>query len=164
MKLKIELSRITEKGLQIDENVNLDKTFYKNTDVTDIKKLHVFGVIKYDYEGNLQFDIEASGIFVILDSITLDPIDYEFSCPIDTKIENIEEECQNFYEKSKNILDISEILWENIVLEIPISLTKTSSENLSLKGNGWELVNEKEEKIDPRLAKLTELLDKERDE
>ena len=67
--------------------------------------------------------------------------------------------CGNFYEKSKNSLDISEILWENIVLEIPISITNHKSEDLLLKGNGWELVNENKEEIDPRLAKLKELLD-----
>ena len=69
---------------------------------------------------------------------------------------NSEENSNEFYEKNKNILDINEFLWENIVLEVPISLTKKSGTNI--KGNGWEL-NKKsnEEEIDPRLAKLNEI-------
>ena len=55
------------------------------------------------------------------------------------------------------ILDISEILWENIVLEIPISITNVDSKNLRMQGEGWELKNNKSNEIDPRLAKLTEL-------
>ena len=39
----------------------------------------------------------------------------------------------------QNMLDIIELLWENIILEVPISLTK--SPNLELKGDGWVLKN-----------------------
>ena len=51
------------------------------------------------------------------------------------------------------------ILWENIVLEVPISLTKTHDANLS--GEGWQLGENKnnEDNIDPRLAKLAQILD-----
>ena len=94
------------------------------------------------------------------DSITLDPIEYPFTCNIEEEIENIENFFGNFYEKSKNILDISEFLWENIVLEVPISATHSDSSKLSLSGEGWEFKNENVKKIDPRLAKLTELLEK----
>ena len=94
---------------------------------------------------------------VLNDAITLEPIDYSFTCDIDEKIMDIVNYCGEFYEKSKNILDISEILWENIVLEIPISITNVDSKNLRMQGEGWELKNNKSNEIDPRLAKLTEL-------
>ena len=53
------------------------------------------------------------------------------------------------------------ILWENIVLEVPISISM--SENTTMEGNGWELVEEKKESIDPRLAPLRKLLDSEKE-
>ena len=55
------------------------------------------------------------------------------------------------------------ILWENIVLEIPISYTV--SDSLETKENdGWALVGENSEKeMDPRLAPLRELLDREKE-
>ena len=159
----IELNKIPTTGLEIDEDIVLDKELYKNANIIDLKDMHIQGNINYDYENNLIIDLETKGTFLLQDSITLDPIEYPFSCLIEEKVENIEEYCGIFYEKSKNTLDISEILWENIVLEIPISATKANSEELCLQGSGWELAHENEDKIDPRFAKLQELLDEERE-
>ncbi len=157
--MNINLSKIPETGLIVDEKIELNKDLYEKTEIEEIKNLSIKGSVRYDYEGILNLNLEAQGIFILPDALTLEPIDYPFTSQIDEKIENIEEYCGSFYEKSKNSLDISEILWENIVLEIPISVTNHKSEDLLLKGNGWELVNENKEEIDPRLAKLKELLD-----
>ena len=157
--MKIELSKIPTNGLLIDQDITLDKTLYENAEILDIKDIHINGNINYDYENNLAINLDVTGIFLLEDAITLDSIDYPFSCIIEEKIEYVEDYCGDFFEKSKNTLDISEILWENIVLEIPISATQANSEELSLKGEGWELKNESVKKIDPRLAKLTELFE-----
>ena len=44
----------------------------------------------------------------------------------------------------KNKLDITEFLWQNILVEIPLKIKNEKNENLSLKGNGWRLVTEEE--------------------
>lgn len=157
--MKIELSKIPLSGVNVDTTVALNQELYKDSEILSMKEIHLTGNINYDYENNLVINLEATGTFVLEDAITLEPIDYPFTCTIEENIANIAEVCGDFYEKSKNTLDISEILWENIVLEIPIRATNSSSDDLSLKGEGWELVNETKEKIDPRLAKLTELLE-----
>ncbi len=155
----INLNKIPTSGLEIHEKVVLNKDLYENANVLEIKNLHIQGKINYDYENNLVLTLDAEGSFLLEDAITLEAIDYPFSCEIEEKIENIEETCGNFYEKSKNTLDISEILWENIVLEIPISATTANVEDLELRGSGWELAKNEEDKMDPRLEKLRELLD-----
>lgn len=155
----INLSKIPSSGLEIDEVVVLPKELYENANILEIKDLHIKGKMNYDYENNLVLALDAKGTFLLEDAITLEAIDYPFSCEIEEKIENIEETCGSFYEKSKNTLDISEILWENIVLEIPISVTIAKVEDLNLQGSGWELAKNDKDKIDPRLEKLTELLD-----
>lgn len=159
----IELNKIPNTGLEINEDIVLPKNYYEHADILEIKNLHINGNISYDYENNLCFDLVAEGKFLLKDSITLEPIDYPFSCQIEEKIEDIEASCGNFYEKSKNALDINEILWENIVLEIPIRATNANSEDLDLKGSGWELAKNEDEKIDARLAKLAELLEEGRE-
>lgn len=144
--MNINLSKITNNGLSINEFIVLNKEFYQNTEIIEIKDLHIEGLIKYDYENNLDLDLMCKGVFLLSDALTLEPINYPFTLKIEEKIEDIEEEYGNFYEKSKNSLDISEILWENIVLEVPISITNHKSEDLHLKGEGWELVSEKKRK------------------
>ncbi len=155
----IDLNKIKDTALEVDKSIELSEELYKNANVLSIKNVHIKGLVHYDYENNLTFNLEANGVFLLEDAITLEPIEYLFSCPIEEKIENIEETCGNFYEKSKNTLDISEILWENIVLEIPIRATNANLSNLNLQGSGWEMAQSEIEKIDPRLEKLTELLD-----
>jgi uncharacterized metal-binding protein YceD (DUF177 family) len=157
--MKINLSKIPATGLIINEDLELDKSLYENSSLLGIKWLHVEGIVNYDYENNLCLNLNVDGVFILSDAITLDPIDYKFSCSIDEIINDIATTCGQFYEKSKNTLDISEILWENIVLEIPIRAANSSSDEITISGNGWELVNENVKKIDPRLAKLTELLE-----
>ena len=157
--MEINLSTIPEEGLEIDSNVVLSPDFYKDASIHSIEDCHVEGLIKYDYENNLVLALTVKGTFLLDDAITLEEIKYPFTCEIDEKIENLSEFCGEFYEKSKNTLDIREILWENIVLEIPISATIAKESDLSLKGDGWRLTNGKEQEIDPRFAKLQELLD-----
>jgi uncharacterized metal-binding protein YceD (DUF177 family) len=88
----------------------------------------------------------------------LEPIDYPFSFEISEILsENDDEKDQ----KELKTLDIMDILWQNIVLEVPISVRKNPVKQYSLEGEGWELVNEERPKLDPRLAPLLELLEKE---
>ena len=54
-----------------------------------------------------------------------------------------------------------DVLWQNIVLEVPISIKKDPDKKYDLHGDGWELVDEESKKVDPRLAPLLELLEKE---
>ena len=95
---------------------------------------------------------------LIEDSISLELVPYEFNIDIEENLETIEENYEECYEKGKNTLDLKKILWQNIVLEVPISYSMVS--DAELKGNGWELINEdrKVEEIDPRLKKLEDLL------
>ena len=46
-------------------------------------------------------------------------------------------------EKSKNILDITDILWQNILVEIP-SKVRSTDEAINLEGNGWRVISEEQ--------------------
>ena len=94
----------------------------------------------------------------LLDSMDLEEIDYPFNFEISEVLS------ENDDEKDKNelkTLDIMDILWQNIVLEVPISVRKNPDKKYNLEGEGWELVDEESKKLDPRLAPLLELLEKE---
>ena len=111
--MKINLGKIPENGLLIHEKVVLDKELYQNSSLLDLKEVEVDGTAFYDYDNHFVLNLKVNGSFLLEDAYTLDPVWYPFSCEIDEKIENLAETCKKFYEKSKNILDISEILIEN---------------------------------------------------
>lgn len=146
--MKVNLNLLPWK---INDFVEIPSWYYKNTDIIKLEMVHVLGKIDYNLSDEISIDFAINGKMILNDAITNEEIEYPFSI----KIEEILEENAKYLEKSKNMLDIIELLWENIVLEVPISYTKASG--AKLKGEGWELNNEAiEEKIDPRMEKLIE--------
>lgn len=139
-----------------DEDVEIPNSFYENTDIKKIDKVHIKGDIKYNLSDEVEISLNVLTNITLQDSITLENILYPISIDIQENLEEIEAESTNFYEKDKNILDIIEFLWENIVLEVPISLTSVSGTNL--KGDGWELNKlEEDEEIDNQFLKLNDV-------
>ena len=132
----IDISLMLDKDIsriELNEEVNIPKELYENSEILDLKDLKFNGYIeKIDSEisvvGNL------TGIMVLADSISLEEINHEFSAEIDEKIED-------FLENSLNILDITDVLWQNIVLEVPLKLTNVDNFD-EYHGDGWKLVSE----------------------
>lgn len=155
------LNKIPINGLKIDETVDFDESYYKNTDIIELKNVKVTGFIKRNIEQDFLLSLKVNGSMKIPDARTLQVIDYPFTLEMEEKIDETNDEIQEYLEKKQNILDIMGILWENIVLEVPIS--KTTGNLEELKGDGWELVSEKIKTVDPRLSKLEKLFDSEKE-
>ena len=92
-----------------------------------------------------------SGTMMLEDALTLELLPYKF---------NIEDE--NDYEVgsylkiNENLLDIYAVLWENVVLEVPLRIVK-EEKDVTMEGNGWSL-NKKSDN-NSGLSELSKLLD-----
>lgn len=119
----------------LNEDIVIPNTYYINSDVRAIDNLHVEGKLYY-LEDELfgKFNIKCK--LILEDSISLEEVEYPISINYDDKIdENLK--------KDENTLDLFELLWENIVLEVPLKFTKV--EDLSeFHGNGWKLISEED--------------------
>ncbi len=123
----------TEK-IAIDEDIIFDNDQYTNNEIRELKKVHFQGEVHYNNDESIGLEGLLTGTMVLTDAISLDDVNYDFSCEID---ENIED----FIEKEQNTIDILQILWQNIVLEIPIKYTLV--EDLSKYcGDGWKVISE----------------------
>ena len=150
--LKINLNLLP---IKLDNDVVIPENYYENTDIKRLDDIHVKGLIDYDLSENVRIQLQITGKMILNDSITLDNIEEDINIDIDETLDEIASESTYFYEKDKNILDIIEFLWENIVLEVPISRTLVSGTNLD--GKGWSLNKvDGEEKIDERFLKLND--------
>lgn len=153
----IDLAKVDEKGIIIDDVVSFNDDYIKHTSIQKLDNVKVKGRVYYSVAKEVILDCHVNGSMVLLDAISLEPIDYPFDLEISEVLsENSDENTQNELKK----LDIMDILWQNIVLEVPISVRKDPDKKYDLSGDGWELVDEEKEKVDPRLAPLLELLDK----
>ncbi|MBR6949099.1 MAG: hypothetical protein IKH54_02830 [Bacilli bacterium] len=143
--MNIDLSLLHTHNIEeidISNTYDIPKEYYANSDVLELKNIKVSGKISlasseedYDYEKDYA-KCNISGKIVLEDSISLEPIDYDFQIEYD---DFIEENCK----KNENTLDIFMFLWENIVLEVPLQYTKVRDLN-EYQGDGWRLVSEDE--------------------
>ena len=158
--MELNLASLSNEVVNYDEDFHIAPSLYSSVGILDLKNLHVSGTVHLNSLSMLVVNLTVTGAMILPDSVTNEPIDYPFTCKIDEEFDINDENFLEYYQKSQNILDIMKILWENIVLEVPMRFTKTEDAHLS--GDGWSLGEDKnkEDNIDPRLAKLSELLDR----
>ena len=137
--MKIDLNYLNRFGkIEVDSDFNIDESYYKNTDIRKLENLHVSGLINVDYEDNINFELKITGRMILPCAVSLVDVPYDFDTSIEENIGKFEE----IYKNNKNTLEISPVLWENIVLEIPIRVVSKDIEPSNTSGDGWELISE----------------------
>lgn len=121
-------------SMDIHENIEIPKDLYQSSSIIELKNIKLDGRVYKNSAEIIILQATISGVMILEDSISLESIDYPFSC-------EIEEELQEFGEKIENILDITEILWQNIMLEVPLKISHVEDFN-EYQGDGWKLVSE----------------------
>lgn len=120
--------------INVDDDVVLEGEQFKDSDIIGLKDLHVAGNIKLNQEREAELDLKLTGIMIIEDSISLEELEHQISIDI-----------QEVFEKNDtnltNTIDISDILWQNIVLEVPLRFTNVRDYS-KFKGEGWKLLSE----------------------
>ena len=131
--------------LNIDINVSYSEEQLEKVNIRKLKNTNFNGKIRKLYDDEYELEGILSGVMVLADDITLEDVDYEFNVSIlDNFSEKLDSESDNNLQIINNTLDISEFLWQNIVLEIPSKIVKEKNRDISLKGNGWRFITEEE--------------------
>lgn len=132
--MKIDLRKLYALNkLSIDEEVVIPEEYYKNAGVRSLSKVKVNGDVTVNYEENIELHLNVSGEFIIPCAITLDGVIVPFNTLIEEEIDQNKLNDEFF-------LDLLDVLWENIVLEIPVRVVKEGVKSEDLHGEGWELV------------------------
>ena len=163
MIMEIDLTKVPIRTFNYEGPITIPSEWYKNMAIEDIKDVTATIKIYRNLDQDDILAIDCHGKFVLQDARDLHAVLYPFNFSFVEKIALDSDICGRFLENSQNTLDIMAILWENIVLENPISYTE--SEPLkNEEQTGWEIVGEdKEQKVDPRLAPLMELFNKKKE-
>ena len=139
---------ITDLKLQRVEYIDVNEVFTASEEdlakagIIELKDVKVKGTI-YSYDNSdYELNMTIEGIMVLPCSMTLKPVDYKFSTEFDGIYSEMMEEIENFSKKVENSLDIFPIIWENILMEIPIKVSCPDATDLKLSGDGWKLVTE----------------------
>ncbi len=163
-----ELLRLGNEKLLINEEVNVDSVKQRDEQIRHISPVQVQGEA-YLNHSVISFHLHLTGEMVLPCSLTLEDVDYPFS--IDTietfpleqvSIELEEEENEVIHEFEGQTIDLMPIIEENLLLSIPMKIVHPHA-NMISSGEGWDIVTgeEKDAKIDPRMAKLANFFKKE---
>ena len=157
--MKIDITKLLNgyiDVIEINQDVLIPNDLTSNSLITELKNIILSADITIDDENNINLTGVLSGVMILKDDITLEPVEYKFN----TNLEEI-------LEKNKNILDITDILWQNILVEIP-SKVRSTDEDINLEGNGWRMISEEQfqkerNKFNNPFANLDELLNTKED-
>jgi uncharacterized protein len=160
--MNIDLTRLNN---NIDDKVIINQSFevpqeyFENTDLIGLENVKTKGIILKD-EVDYELNIDVEGMMILKCSITLEPVHYPFNIKISGKLEEIIEETSGNIKKNENTIDIFPIIWENILVEIPMKVVSENAKNFQAEGEGWKLITENEpiKENNPELEKLKKLL------
>lgn len=134
--MKIDLRKLYAfKKQDVDQELDFSNIDYQKLNIRKINNMHVVGQIRVNYEDNIELDLEVNGEIVMPCAISLEDV----LVPISV---HIEDEILENTLKDEFYLDLLDNLWENIILEVPIRVTKEGIKLESQKGNGWEIISE----------------------
>ena len=141
---------------EVNGLIEIPQDLISSSLITELKNIQIDGELFLDEDDNLNLTGKLTGTMILRDDITLEPVEYNF----DTNLEEI-------LEKKQNIHDITDILWQNILVEIP-SKVRSTDEDINLEGDGWRVISEEQfnkerNKSNNPFANLDELLNTKED-
>lgn len=152
--MNIDLLRLRnglEDEVWIDENIIFDEEKIKSVGLLDLKDVYVKGSIVRNDE-LYTLNLFVSGVMVVPCSLTLLPTDYNFSFTISDDLLNLLSEIDENVKKIENTIDIFPIIWENILMEIPMHVVSEKAQFMKKEGDGWKFITEDEDGDNSHLA------------
>ena len=135
----IELIELVTKGkkINIDSDINIPLELIDSSDIRRLSNVHFTGSLSKLIDDTYELSGTIKGRMIIPDNITLEDYTYDFTSEIEEKID---ETRVNF----QKTLDITEDLWQNILVEVPLYAVNDKNKNIKLEGDGWRLISEDE--------------------
>ena len=153
----IELFNLINKDkIKIDGNVIIPEELLSSSSIRRLDNIRFLGSLNKLVDDTYELSGTISGTMIVPDDITLEDYEYNFTSEIEEKIEETRVNLQK-------TLDITEDLWQNILVEIPLKAVNEKNKDLTLEGDGWRLIREEDisESTNTPLSGLTDLLRKE---
>ena len=158
----IELDRLDSPHIHVDEPFNSDpKQVSDHPRLNDLRDIFVVGNIYYDrHSSKFICDLEIDGVMEVPCAITLRPVELDFNIQLEDMFSFDELEAGDEGIKvDGDTLDLSPYIMGSILSEVPLSITDPDIDEYP-HGEGWQVmteedyIKEKNQEIDPRLAKL----------
>ena len=128
--------------IKYTDSIKLDESIYKDTDIKRLSDIDVDASIKRVTDSSYKMNLEIKGVMVLPCSVTLKDVDYPFDIKTEVKLSNDDELDEDYVKINQNTIDILSIIWQNIVLEIPLKVVSEDVSDTPTSGDGWKLIRE----------------------
>ncbi len=159
--MDIDITRLRSgivSNIDIDETYKFNEEELKTLEISSLDDLKIEGSISLDALKDVYLDLTITGTMVIPCAVTLKPVNYPFNINIEGTIEEIDGNLEKKCQKSQNILDIFPIIWENVLMEVPMRVLSEDAYNYKIAGDGWSFNNDDQTEGNSELSKLKDLL------
>ena len=155
----IRLNNNIDKFIEVNETYSFNEEQLSGTDLLKLDDVKIEGEIFKNSLGNIELNLNVEGEMVLPCAITLKPVKYPFNIEISGEIEELMENFEENERNFQNSIDILPIIWENILMEIPMRVVseEAKDKDMNMSGDGWKFVTDEEEKSSP-LSGLMDLL------
>jgi len=171
-----QLQKYRQGAMPLDEAVNLDSVKKRNPEIRDIKPVHVTGRCVIGSK-KLTCHFRLDGVMTLPCSRTWEDVEYPFTVESDEQFswdEAILATDDTIHSVVGDVVDPTPVLEELVLLEVPLQVYSNKAEQMrSAEGKGWSyttddeyearLNEEKEKKVDPRLAGLAEFFNSDKE-
>ena len=135
--MNISIIPLNTKG-RVDFDFTTDLSEYKNEEIISCENINVVGYILDNGTDDYEVNMHITGIVNVKSAVNLSLVPLKIDIDYNDFVNNLVEK----YKNSANTLDILPIVWENILLEIPIRAENAQDELELTGGNGWEVISE----------------------
>lgn len=134
--MNLNLITLNTQG-KLEFDINPDMSAYKDDRIISLDRIHVSGVIIDNGTEEYEVKFKIDGSITLKSSINNSPVPFNLDINYDDFITNLVEN----YKNGSNSLDILPIIWENILLEIPIRAVNEDDKYEKSAGEGWEILD-----------------------
>lgn len=133
--MNLNLIMLNTKGrVDFDEDISLDG--YEHEEIKRFENIHVKGTVLDNGTEDYEVKFHLTGTMILKSAVNGSDVFFDLDINYDDFVTNLVEN----YKNSANSLDILPILWENILLEIPIRAVNKDDAFVSVEGEGWEIL------------------------
>ncbi len=143
----IDLTRLLNSYVEevsFDDIVSFENEYLSNTDIRSLSPIIVNGNIRKTMDDLYSLTINVNGEMTLPCSISLEDV----ILPIDVNINEVLTDNPEYDEEYIKIvgksIDIKPIIWQNILMEVPIKVVKEHLNRNNYNGDGWKLLTEED--------------------
>lgn len=143
----IDLSKLVtgiEDSIEIDEEIQMDKKYLDNTDIKDISSIKVKGNI-IPFNDKFEVNLSIMCTLVLICSISLNDVQYKIDINVSEIIGENDKDLEENNKIINNTIDLMPIIWQNIILEVPLKVVDPNIEVKNITGDGWRFITDEKD-------------------